>query len=107
MMTEARHAGARPFYLQLWFLVLVAMAAGIALGELAPDVGAQMEPLATAFIKAIRVLIAPIIATALFAHYHSGYAIAIFIAGCAVISLVSASFMPDYSGQVISAEYDD
>ena len=61
MMTEARHAGARPFYLQLWFLVLVAMAAGIALGELAPDVGAQMEPLATAFIKAIRVLIAPII----------------------------------------------
>jgi len=50
---------------------------------------------------------APIIATALFAHYHSGYAIAIFIAGCAVISLVSASFMPDYTGQDISAEYDD
>ncbi len=49
---------------------------------------------------------APIIATALFAIYHSGYAIAIFIAACAVISLVAASFMPDYTGQDISAEYD-
>jgi MFS family permease len=49
---------------------------------------------------------APIIATALFAAYHTGYAIAIYIAGCAVISLVSASFMPDYTGKDISAEYD-
>jgi aerobic C4-dicarboxylate transport protein len=51
----------RPFYLQLWFLVLVAMALGVALGELYPRLGAQMEPLGNAFIKAIRVLIAPII----------------------------------------------
>jgi MFS family permease len=49
---------------------------------------------------------APLIATALFAAYHSGYAIAIYIAGCAVISVVSAAFMPDYTGQDISAEYD-
>ena len=49
---------------------------------------------------------APIIATALFATYHTGYAVAIYIAGCAVISLVSAAFMPDYTGQDISAEYD-
>jgi MFS family permease len=49
---------------------------------------------------------APIIATALFAAYHTGYAIAIYIAACAVISLVSASFMPDYTGKDISAEYD-
>jgi len=48
----------------------------------------------------------PLIATALFAAYHSGYAIAIFIAGCAVISLVAASFMPDYTGKDISTEYD-
>ena len=48
----------------------------------------------------------PLIATALFAAYHSGYVIAIFIAGCAVISLVAASFMPDYTGKDISAEYD-
>ena len=49
---------------------------------------------------------APIIATALFATYHSGYAIAVFIAGCAVISAVAVSFMPDYTGQDISAEYE-
>jgi MFS family permease len=49
---------------------------------------------------------APLIATALFAAYHTGYAIAIYIAVCAVISLVSAAFMPDYTGQDISAEYD-
>jgi metabolite-proton symporter len=50
---------------------------------------------------------APIIATALFAAYHSGYAIAIYIAGCSVISLVSAGLMPDYTGKDISAEYDE
>jgi MFS family permease len=49
---------------------------------------------------------APLIATALFAAYQTGYAIAIYIAACAVVSLVSASFMPDYTGQDISAEYD-
>jgi aerobic C4-dicarboxylate transport protein len=52
---------AQPFYLQLWFLVLVAMALGIALGHLYPDAGVRMEPLGEAFIRAIRVLIAPII----------------------------------------------
>jgi aerobic C4-dicarboxylate transport protein len=52
---------AQPLYLQLWFLVLVAMALGIALGHLYPETGARMEPLGDAFIKAIRVLIAPII----------------------------------------------
>jgi len=53
--------GARPFYGQLWFLVLLAMALGVALGHFYPDAGARMEPLGDAFIKAIRVLIAPII----------------------------------------------
>jgi MFS family permease len=50
---------------------------------------------------------APLIATALFAAYQSGYAIAIYIAACAVVSLVSAAFMPDYTGRDISMEYDD
>jgi len=49
---------------------------------------------------------APVIATALFAAYHTGHAIAIYIAGCAVVSLVSAALMPDYTGKDISAEYD-
>ena len=50
---------------------------------------------------------APLIATALFAAYHSGYAIAIYITACAVVSLISAAFMPDYTGKDISMEYDD
>jgi len=58
---EARSGAARPFYLQLWFLVLLAMAAGITLGVLYPDAGARMAPLGDAFIKAIRMLIAPIV----------------------------------------------
>jgi metabolite-proton symporter len=49
---------------------------------------------------------APLIATWLFATYGNGYAIAIYIAACALISLVSAALMPDYTGQDISAEYD-
>ncbi|HXT78029.1 MAG TPA: hypothetical protein VN702_00575, partial [Acetobacteraceae bacterium] len=49
---------------------------------------------------------APLIATALFAEYHSGYAIAIYIALCAVVSVISTAFMPDYTGKDISAEYD-
>ncbi len=48
----------------------------------------------------------PLIATWLFATYKNGYAIAIYIAACAVISLVAAALMPDYTGKDISAEYD-
>ena len=50
---------------------------------------------------------APLIATALFAAYQTGYAIAIYIAACAVVSLVAVAFMPDYTGKDISMEYDD
>jgi MFS family permease len=49
---------------------------------------------------------APLIATAIFAHYGTGYAIAVYIAACAAVSLVSAAFMPDYTGKDISQEYD-
>jgi metabolite-proton symporter len=45
---------------------------------------------------------APIIATWLFATYKTGYAVAIYIAACAVISLISAALMPDYTGKDIS-----
>jgi hypothetical protein len=37
--------------------------------------------------------------------YHTGDTIAIHIAGCAVVRLVSAPFMPNYTGEDISAEY--
>jgi MFS family permease len=50
---------------------------------------------------------APLIATALFAAYKTGYAIAVYIAVCAVISLLAAAFMPDYTGKDISREYDE
>jgi MFS family permease len=50
---------------------------------------------------------APLIATALFAAYHSGYAVAVYIAACAIVSLVAAALMPDHTGKDISEEYDD
>ena len=46
---------------QLWVWVLVGMALGIALGMAVYDFAAQMGPLGDAFIKLIRMLIAPII----------------------------------------------
>jgi MFS family permease len=45
---------------------------------------------------------APLIATWLFATYHSGYAISIYIAILAVISFIAAAMMPDYTGKDIS-----
>ena len=49
---------------------------------------------------------APLIATALFARYHSGYAIALYILACAIISLASAAMLKDYTNKDISEEYD-
>jgi metabolite-proton symporter len=49
---------------------------------------------------------APLIATALFAAYGTGYAIAVYLALCAVISVISTAMMPDYTGKDVSAEYD-
>ena len=51
----------RRWWTQLWVWVLIAMALGIALGIAAPDLAASMGPLGDAFIKLIRMLIAPII----------------------------------------------
>jgi hypothetical protein len=45
---------------------------------------------------------APIIATALFAAYHTGYAISAYIAVLCVISFIAAAMMPDYTGRDIS-----
>jgi MFS family permease len=48
---------------------------------------------------------APLIAAALFAKYHSGYAIAVYIGVCAVVSLVSAAMLGDYTNKDISQEH--
>jgi hypothetical protein len=49
---------------------------------------------------------APLIATALLAEYHSGYAIAIYIFACSIISLVAAALLKDYTNKDISEEYE-
>ena len=48
---------------------------------------------------------APLIAAALFAHYHSGYAIALYILFCGILSLVSAAAITDYTNKDISGEH--
>ena len=49
---------------------------------------------------------APLVATALFAAFHSGYAIALYILACAVISFIAASLLPDYTNRDVLQEYD-
>jgi aerobic C4-dicarboxylate transport protein len=51
----------KAWWSELWVQVLIAMAVGIALGVVNPDLATSMQPLGDAFIKAIRMLIAPII----------------------------------------------
>ena len=50
---------------------------------------------------------APLIATALFAWYGSGYIVAAYIFVCAVITLVALRGMKDRTNQGIAEEYDD
>ena len=47
---------------------------------------------------------APLIATALYAATGTPYSIAIYILGCAVVSVVTTLFLPDYTNQDISQE---
>jgi aerobic C4-dicarboxylate transport protein len=51
----------RRWYTHLYAQVLCAIALGVLLGHFWPDIGAQMKPLGDAFIKLIKMLIAPII----------------------------------------------
>jgi len=48
---------------------------------------------------------APLIATWLFGAYHTPYAIAAYIAVCAVVTLIATALMTDYTGKDIEAEY--
>ena len=48
---------------------------------------------------------APLIATALLAATGSGYAIAAYIAACAVVSIIATVMMPDYTNRDISQEH--
>jgi MFS family permease len=48
---------------------------------------------------------APLIAAWLFSQYHSGYAIAVYILACSVLSLVATMLLGDYTNKDISHEY--
>jgi aerobic C4-dicarboxylate transport protein len=51
----------RPFFKSLYFQVLTAIVLGVLLGHFYPELGEQMKPLGDAFIKTIKMIIAPII----------------------------------------------
>jgi aerobic C4-dicarboxylate transport protein len=51
----------KPLYRRLWFQVLIGMTIGVLLGHFDPSRGAAMKPLGDAFIKLIKMIIAPII----------------------------------------------
>jgi aerobic C4-dicarboxylate transport protein len=53
----------RPLYRQLYVQVLAAVLIGVMVGWLDPALGIKLQPLATAFIKAIRAVVIPIIFT--------------------------------------------
>jgi aerobic C4-dicarboxylate transport protein len=59
----AGHAaqGRQPFYKHLYVQVLAAIVAGILLGHFYPEIGAQLKPLGDAFIKLVKMIIAPVI----------------------------------------------
>ncbi|MBX4866710.1 dicarboxylate/amino acid:cation symporter [Rhizobium bangladeshense] len=53
--------GKKPFYTHLYVQVLAAIAAGILLGHYYPELGTQLKPLGDAFIKLVKMVIAPVI----------------------------------------------
>ncbi|HVL20443.1 MAG TPA: dicarboxylate/amino acid:cation symporter [Amaricoccus sp.] len=59
------HAGAtiapKPFYRQLYFQVLTAIVLGITVGHFWPEVGASLKPFGDAFVKLVKMIIAPVI----------------------------------------------
>jgi aerobic C4-dicarboxylate transport protein len=54
-------AAHKPLYRSLYFQVIIAIIAGVLLGFFAPHTGEAMKPLGDAFIKLIKMIIAPII----------------------------------------------
>ncbi|MER2508340.1 dicarboxylate/amino acid:cation symporter [Amaricoccus sp.] len=62
--THSGPAGAepkKPFYAQLYFQVLFAIALGITIGHFWPDIGASLKPLGDGFVKLVKMIIAPVI----------------------------------------------
>src|SRR5262247_1802497 len=59
--TAALSTHHRPFFKSLYFQVLFAIVIGVLLGHFYPQLGESMKPLGDAFIKTIKMMIAPII----------------------------------------------
>ena len=62
--SNSGHAGgdhSKPFYAQLYFQVLFAIALGITVGHFWPEIGASLKPLGDAFVKLVKMIIAPVI----------------------------------------------
>jgi aerobic C4-dicarboxylate transport protein len=51
----------RPFYTKLYFQVLVGLVVGVLLGHFYPQLAVQMKPFGDAFVKLIKMVIAPLI----------------------------------------------
>lgn len=63
--TGARNAepARKPFYTSLYFQVFVAIVLGVVLGSVAPEQAVKLKPISDAFIKALRLMLPPIIFT--------------------------------------------
>jgi len=94
--------------------ILFILFAGLAIG-CALSMVAQRNPLYGA-ISLIGVFIslaclyvtlaAPFIAAGLFAAYHSGMAIALYLLACGVITIIAVSLLRDYTNKDVSRDYD-
>jgi aerobic C4-dicarboxylate transport protein len=60
-MPPVRLPPKQPWYRQLYLWVLVAIVAGGLIGHFAPDTGVALKPLGDAFIKLVKMVIAPLI----------------------------------------------
>ena len=60
-MARLKSADRQPLYTRLYFQVVTGIILGVLLGYFRPETGADMKPLGDAFIKLIKMMIAPII----------------------------------------------
>ena len=60
-MTTTSTTQKHPLYRSLYFQVICAVIAGVALGHFYPTLGADMKPLGDGFIKLVKMVIAPVI----------------------------------------------
>lgn len=58
---HAADGPAKPLYRQLYFQVVVAIVLGVTVGHFWPDIGASLKPLGDAFVKLVKMIIAPVI----------------------------------------------